>query len=383
MQQIYVRPANIIQPLFNHNLFKRKPIELLDKPTRWRKQADLVGLSPPGRLKLEWMIFYETAGKKDAYRTAIHFGITAKTFYKWHKRFDGGKVSHLEEQSRRPYRLRNWEVSLVEEARIKKLRSKHLHWGKKKLKRRYQRIYNEEISTWKIERVIRKHDLYPDKIKAQKTAAKLKKAREKPKLRINDLTIESSLWFLIHLDTIVLYIGNLKRYILTACDHTGKFGYARMYTTKSSRAAKDFLYRLHYLIDNTPDKPINAQTDEGSEFKGEFDRALQELEMLHWFSRVKTPQDNSVAERFNQTLEYEWLYDGHIMIDVSRFNKELAKWLEEYNFIRPHETLDYLTPMEYIENRLEQTNKNLLPMYSARTIACVSTEDMLCWPWEC
>src|SRR3990172_7559947 len=92
MQQIYLRPANIIQPLFRDNLFKRKPIELLAKPIRWRKQAYLVGLSPPARLKLEWMIFFETVGNRDAYKTANHFGITPKTFYKWHKRFDGGNA---------------------------------------------------------------------------------------------------------------------------------------------------------------------------------------------------------------------------------------------------------------------------------------------------
>jgi len=367
MQQIYLRPANIIQPLFRDRLFKRKPIELLNKPTRWRKQADLVGLSPPARLRLEWMIFYETVGKKDAYATAAHFEVAPKTFYKWFKRFDGGKVSALEEQSRRPKHTRSWQITLTQEARIKSLREKHPHYGKKKLKKRYHRVYGEDISTWKIERVIRKHDLFPDKIKAQKIVKKQKKARENPKLRITNLTLEPQLWFLIHLDTIVLYIGNLKRYILTACDHTGKFGYARMYTTKSSKTAKDFLHRLYYLINNTPNKPINAQTDEGSEFKGEFDQALQELEILHWFSRVKTPQDNSVAERFNQTLEYEWLYDGHITADINKFNRALTEWLVEYNFVRPHETLDYLTPMEYIENQLQQINKSLLPMWPAST----------------
>src|SRR3990167_2526020 len=172
MQQIYVRPANIIQPLFRNHLFKRKPIELLAKPARWRRQGDLVGLSPPARLRLEWMIFYETVGEKGAYATANHFEVTPKTFYKWFKRFDGGKVSVLEEQSRRPKHTRSWQVTLVEEARIKSLREKHLHYGKKKLKKRYREIHGEDISTWKIERVIRKHKLYPDKIKAQDTARK-------------------------------------------------------------------------------------------------------------------------------------------------------------------------------------------------------------------
>ena len=367
MQMICLSPANIAQPIFNGSSLARKPVTLLTKPKRWRKQAELINLSQAGQLKLEWMIFYETFGNQDAYRTATHFGIAPKTFYKWFKRFENGKVARLEEQLRAPKHTRHWEVTLNEEARIKKLRSDHLHWGKKKLKRLYWDTYHETVSTWKVERVIRKHALYPDQVKANRTAAKQKKSRDKPKLRIQDLTLESKLWFLIHIDTIILYIGNVKRYIITACDHTGKFGYARMYTTKSSRSAKDFLFRLHYLIDHDPDELINIQTDNGSEFEAEFEQALKELKIKHWFSRVSTPKDNAVAERFNQTLEYEWLYDGHIHARVTEFNHQLTEWLVEYNFIRPHQTLDYLTPIAYIEKQLQQTNQSLLPMYPART----------------
>ena len=70
----------------------------------------------------------------------------------------------------------------------------------------------EDISCWKIERVIRKHKLYPDKIKAEKTAEKIAKAKRKPKKRITQLVKENKLWFLLQVDTIVIYWVNLKRY---------------------------------------------------------------------------------------------------------------------------------------------------------------------------
>lgn len=340
--------------------FKRQPVTLLDQTTRWRKQADLVHLSPPARLRLEWMVFYETAGNHDAYATASHFGITPKTFYKWWRRFDGGKVSKLEEQSRAPIRRRTWQVSPVEEARVKQLRSEHLHWGRKKLKVLYRKQYAEDISLWKIERVIRKHQLYPDQTKAHQVAARRKRARDKPKRRIQDLIIQPGLWFLLHLDGITIYWGNVKRYILTAVDHEGKFGYARMYTTKSSRSAKDFLYRLRYVI-NAP--ILNIQTDNGSEFYYEFEDALQAMATLHWFSRPRTPKDNPMVERFNETLEYEWLNDGHFTPNVSKFNQALTEWLVEYNFVRPHQALAYQTPVEYIT----QNAPRLLPMWSVST----------------
>jgi len=105
----------------------------------------------------------------------------------------------------------------------------------------YEKEYGEEISTWKIQSVIRKHQLYPDKQKAEKVARKRARARHKPKKRITKLAKEERPCFLFQLDTIVIYWNNVKRYILTAVDHASKLGYARMYKNKSSRSAADFL----------------------------------------------------------------------------------------------------------------------------------------------
>lgn len=71
MQQIFLKITDTCQPIFanNFNIFKRKPIILLDKFTRWRKCAQLINLSAQGRMRLEWMIFYQTVGNKDAYKT--------------------------------------------------------------------------------------------------------------------------------------------------------------------------------------------------------------------------------------------------------------------------------------------------------------------------
>jgi hypothetical protein len=47
----------------------------------------------------------------------------------------------------------------------------------------------EKVSTWKIERVIRRYKLYPDHKKAEKTARRRARARQKPKKRITQLRI--------------------------------------------------------------------------------------------------------------------------------------------------------------------------------------------------
>ena len=112
----------------------------------------------------------------------------------------------------------------------RRLRKRYIHYGKRKLKVLYRKHYSEDISCWKIERVIRKHKLYPDRIRQEKITRKQARAREKPKRRIIQLKKEGRLWFLLQIDTIVIYWDNLKRYIIAiaAVDHTSKLGYARM-----------------------------------------------------------------------------------------------------------------------------------------------------------
>jgi hypothetical protein len=144
--------------------FGRKPVVQKSRHEFWRVVANLTSLSIQERLRVEWMVFYYTVGKENAALTAQHFDISRKTFHKWLSRFKDSQydVRSLADHCRAPHHTRKWEVTLVQEDRIRRLRKQYPHYGKKKLKVLYEKEYSEEISTWKIERVIRKHKLYPD-----------------------------------------------------------------------------------------------------------------------------------------------------------------------------------------------------------------------------
>jgi hypothetical protein len=58
----------------------RKDKPLPDKDTLWRKFAR--DLSSQERLRLEGIIFSQIVGKRNAALTALHFGISRKTFHK-------------------------------------------------------------------------------------------------------------------------------------------------------------------------------------------------------------------------------------------------------------------------------------------------------------
>jgi len=330
---------------------------LLSNKERWRKQATLLKLSKEARIRLEWFIYYNTKAQKNASLTARHFGIAHKTFYKWKNLFDEKNLRTLESRSRVPKHVRQREVTPFEETRIISLRTQHMCWGKMKIKRLYENKYGISISSWKIQYTIQRYHLYLKPKKNKQTQAL--KRRNKAKHRTITLQKKPHPGFLIALDTIVIYWRGKKRYILTAIDTVSKIAFARMYTTKHSMNAADFITRVAYLLDY---ELWNTCHDNGSEFCGEFQEAIHKLNLGDYWSRPATPKDNPINERFNRTLQEEFVNLGNMTDDVPLFNKNLTEWLIEYNFDRPHQTLGYDTPWEYYAETVK-----VLPMYSSLT----------------
>lgn len=328
----------------------------LDQYTRLRKIAQLQNISTGARAKLEWMIFYERE-KQNALKTARHFGISAKTFWKWRNRFQAENLRTLEEHSRAPIRRRQKDIHPLQEERIIALRKQFLRYGKIKLSIRYASEYGEKISSWKIQKIIEKYQLYYHPAKNYRTQKK-RRSSEKKK-RITEFQKKKKTFFIFGMDSIIRHWDGQKRYILTAVDTVSRFAFARMYTSHSSRLAADFLHRLMHLTDG---KIKNIQTDNGSEFHLEFEKACKNFNLPHYWSRVRTSKDNPHVERFNRTLQEEFIQLGNRILDPVEFNQKLTSWLVEYNFKRPHQSLGYMTPMYFI-----QKNDPLLPMCPSDT----------------
>ena len=321
-------------------------------------------LSDRAQLKLEWIIFYHKQTKKNAKKTAAHFGITRKTFHKWFARFRRQDLKGLEKVSCAPLRTRTRDISLIQQSRIRILRKRYPKYGKMKLVLLYEKFYQENISSWKIQKVIEEDNLYPDKIRASGLRRKQVQARIHKRQRITKLIRDNKVNFLWHIDTVILTLtSGGYRYLLTAIDEVSKMAFARIYTTHSSRNARDFLERLVYLTDK---KVINIHHDNGSEFKKEFEEACRTLSIPQWYSRPHTPKDNAVLERFNRTIQEEFVEMTDVdPYFVSDFNQKLTDWLIEYNSNRPHKALDYKSPLEYLDDYYSEVS----PRYSSLTRA--------------
>lgn len=338
------------------NYWKAKHRKLLPQNERLHEAAKALGLSKGACQRLEWFLYYQTKGEKSVALTCRHFGIGRSLFYKWQQRFDETNLRTLEDHTRSPKTRRKREANPLKDGRLITLRKKHPAYGKEKLKVLYQQQYRESISSWYIQRVIETYHL-----QRRKKRRKPYKQQGKAKKRITDLLKKSTTGFLLHLDSIVLYRDNFKRYILTAVDEYSRIAYARMYTTHASVGAKDFFQRLYYLLEGNI---VHVHTDNGSEFHRHFEEALRTLKLAHWWSRPRTPKDNPKNERFNRTLKEEFLVFGNFTPDILPFNRRLTEWLVEYNAVRPHQALGYRTPLGFAEEQ-----GHLSTMYSSSTLA--------------
>jgi len=344
-----------------HYFFLGKPVHLTPNWQHIRNTAKS-SLSPQAQLKLEWIIFYHTQAKGHVTQTAVHFGITRKTVHKWLKRYEIHGLNGLEESSRAPRQVRTRTISLEERRRVRQLRLAYPRYGKLKLIQLYSRFYHTPMSSWHIQKVIEEDHLYPDKVKANRLRKKSVQARIHQRKRITTLFKEHKVNWLWHVDTVILTLpSGGYRYLLTAIDEVSKLSFARLYTTHSSRNAKDFLDRLIFLTNH---ELRNLHSDNGSEFKMEFEDACRQMQIPQWYSRVHTPKDNAVLERFNRTIQEEFVEVSEAdPLFPEDFNQALTDWLIEYNFNRPHQTLAYKTPIEYLNAYYHE----VLPMSSSPT----------------
>ena len=335
--------------------WRAKKRKLLSHEERLRESAKSLDLSREARQRLEWFLYYESKGKRNAALVCRHFGIGRSLFYKWKDRFDEENLQTLENGIRFPKHRRARVSSALLDGRVIALRKRYPAYGKEKLRVLYEQEYQKRITSWYIQRVIETYHL-----QRRKKPKKSYKKQGQAKKKVTELEKKPFTGFLLHLDSIVLYRNNLKRYIITAIDEHSRIAYARMYTTHASIGATDFFRRLYYLLGGNI---LHVHTDNGSEFHKHFEVALQELNLSHWWSRPRMPKDNPRNERFNRTLKEEFLQFGNFTPDTRVFNQKLTEWLVEYNAVRPHQSLGYRTPLAFAEE-----HKDLSTMYSSSTI---------------
>ena len=305
-------------------------------------------LSKGAQQRLQWMLFFYFNGRNVA-RTCRHFDISRQTFYRWMRRFDRHDLTTLEGRSHRPRKVRQptWTTQLAE--RVLFLRKQYPRWGKDKLVVLLRRE-KVTVSTSMVGRILvdlkRRGVLHEPPI-----AAVLRQARRK--LRNRPWAIRKPKHWrieqpgdLVEIDTKEIRMrGGVILKHFSARDVVSRWDVVEVHRRATSMAAARF---LDSLLDRTP-FPIKAvQVDGGSEFAAEFEEACQQKELPLFVLPPKSPKLNAHVERSNRTHNEEF-YEIQAESDQTPvLNRQLLRWEKIYNCVRPHQSLAYLTPLEFI-----------------------------------
>ena len=300
-----------------------------------------VGLSKDAKLRLAWIDYYQTHNSNAAL-TCRHFGIARSCFYKWLQRFSTQGVVGLETVSTRPKRVRQSHSPREVVDTVKTLRKANPAFSKYKLAVILRRDYGYSLSASTIGRIIRRYDLYfapPVRPKSHPyrhtSIQRLRKPSSLKPSQPGDL-VEVDVKHLPHLGS--------KHYGFVAIDVVTKQATVHVSSSISSKQGSIAWQKAVAKLG----LPKAALTDNGSENLGAFAKLLQEQPTKHYFARPRTPKDKPHVERFIGTLEKEFIQWGGVAIDLADQQDMVDAWLNKYHSYRPHQSLNYLTPDEYL-----------------------------------
>lgn len=301
--------------------------------------------------KAKVLAFWEKHGLE---ATLDAFPHKRSTLFLWKQKVASSKGSFeaLNEEKRTPMRKRKrlWPEAIQSE--IKRIRWKYPNLGKDKIHPLLLEFCIEndldqcpKPST--IGRVIKDLGglrIFPEKVSHFGRIKPVKRAKvlRKPK----DFKVEYP-GHLVALDTVERFVNGLRRYVITFEDIYTRFSFAWATKSHASLAAKEFFDFCRLVF---PYPMSFVLTDNGSEFKKNFAEELFNLHLTHYHTYPKTPKMNAHVERFNRTIQEEFIdYHAFLLKEPSVFNQSLMEWLVWYNTKRPHFAFqNKLSPLQYM-----------------------------------
>ncbi|MCX6152533.1 MAG: integrase core domain-containing protein [Candidatus Kapabacteria bacterium] len=278
------------------------------------------------------------------------YGAKRSTLYGWQKILRAKGIEGLNPGSQARI---NKNKRLIDSRIIAEIRRLRLevcpNMGKAKVKIFLDKFCQAEglakYSESKIGRIIKEKKIYHHRQKVSHFG-KIKAAKKSKKLRKPDNFVAKAPGELVEIDTVVRFVGSLKRYIVTAVDTYSRQSFAWCYRHPTSNNAKDFFQKLQMAL---PFAAIAVQTDNGSEFHKYFMEYLQEQKVVHYWNYPGRPYRNGHIEKFNRTVQEEFVDQNEMWLEnIPEFNEKLVDWLIWYNTERPHWSLRLQSPVDYL-----------------------------------
>ena len=259
------------------------------------------------------------------------------------------KTTELENKSRRPHNIRQANViTQILVSHVLEIRQAEPMYGKEKIKRELEKD-GVFVSVSTVGRILKylmdKGKIQNIKLMKKKTSTvREREKRKRYAERIRKQKPEKP-GQLVQIDHMVLNLYNglhIKEF--RAVDPITRISISRIYSSANAINAREFLKEVIFELDF----PIESiQVDGGSEFMAEFEDYCEEIGIKLYVLPPRSPKMNGFVERANETYRYEFWNVYEIPDTIEEARKLLKKYERKYNCERMHQSLNYLTPMEY------------------------------------
>lgn len=321
-------------------------------------------LSEKALVRLRWLLAWQRLQKRgiSGQEACRILALSRASVYRWQKRLTQKGLRGLEEQSRKPKhrRQRSWGTELVQA--VLALREQYPRWGKdKQVILLHKRGFTTSASTvGRILSSLKQRNLLIEPLtvydRPRKRYTPRPYARRKPREYSAKRPGE-----LVQIDTLEIHpLPGMSLKHFTARDVISRWDVLEVHQRATAHSATHF---LDTLIHRSP-FPIQAvQVDGGSEFRAEFELACQQRQIQLFVLPPHSPKLNGHVERAHRTHQEEF-YEVYLDdLHIAPLNAALQEWENTYNYIRPHQSLDGLTPAEYIQKHYPDLNPFLSHMY--------------------
>jgi len=276
-------------------------------------------------------------------------GVTRQTVHAWMRRYEAGGLAALADRSHRP-RESPLQMPATIEVRVLELRRQRPGWGPARLRHQLEREGVVPLpSVSGIYRALRRHGLIEPKAQRKRLAAYKRWERGRP----------MELWQMDVVGGVLLADGTECK-VLTGIDDHSRFCVAAGVMVRAVARSVCSVFAASLRSYGVPDEIL---TDNGKVFTNRFglkptevlfDRICRENGITHRLTAPASPTTTGKIERFHRTLRTEFL-TGRMFHDLRCAQRELDRWINDYNTDRPHTACKMQPPATRFWNRTPGT----------------------------
>jgi len=301
--------------------------------------------------RMKMINFYQQYGEKATWEA---FGADRQVISRWQQRLSqsGGRIASLVPCSTRPHQTRQPQTDPDIVSFIKDQREKHHRLGKEKLKVFVDQYCRQQgiptVSASTIGNIIkRNHFFFQKETRVYHDPASgwaQNKAKKTRRLRVKHSPKPKEFGYIVS-DSVERITDGIKDYFVSAIDAKMKFALTLNYQRLTSANMLDFYRRFKEVY---PGNIKIWQSDNGSENLGVFDQQLKKERIPHFFIYPHCPQIDTFIERYNRTLQDEFVDPNLETIHRKGvFGQKLSDYIIYYNAERPHHSLGLKSPLQY------------------------------------